>query len=440
MGENGNSELEVSRDTLKFTRKGKITVNSKSYRIKLVLLLFSAMFVMGLDRSSLGVAAPVVMKELNIDPAQMGIALSAFFWTYTMLNLPAGGLADKIGSKRVLGWAVAIWSLASAATGMMHTIAGIMAARLGVGVGEAAVFPVTTKIAAENIPAHERGTAIGWYQAGARLGYAATPIVMGFLVARYSWRMAFIITGIGSLLWCVVWYFWYREKGVAEPAETNKEKPKVKIPWVQLLANRGALGLFVTKFCGDYLYYMFLTWVPSYLVMERGFSVLKMGIYASLPFFVAFITQPMMGYLSDWLIKKGFNNTVARKGVLVGAQACAATIMIVGFVDNPMIAIAILTLNIAAGSTIGGMMFTIASEVSPPGMAGTVTGSMNTVGAVAGILAPTITGVIVKMTGTFQLALAVSGCLLVVAACTVLFVIPAIKPMNVAAETKTTAM
>ena len=122
--------------------------------------------------------------------------------------------------------------------------------------------------------------------------------------------------------------------------------------------------------------------------------------------------------------------TLARKGVLIGAQLCASTIMVVGFVDDPMIAIAILTLNVAAGSTIGGMMFTLATEVSPPGMTATVTGSMNTVGAISGIVAPTLTGFIVKATGSFQLALGVSGGLLVLAALTVLFIIPAIKPME----------
>jgi len=407
-------------------------VNSKSYRIKLVLLLFSAMFIMGIARSGLGVAAPAIMKDFNIDTGTMGIVLSSFFVTYTLFSLPAGTLADKIGSKLVLGWSVVIWSLANAATGVVSGLTLLIATRLGVGVGEAAVFPVSTKVAADNIPAHQRATAIGWYQAGARLGYAATPIIMGFLIAQYNWRMAFIITGLGSLLWCALWYYWYRENSISGQTGSNTVKPK--IPWLQLLTNRCALGLFVVKFCGDYLYYMFLTWVPTYLVMERGFSFLKMGIYASLPFFVAFITQPMAGYLSDWLIKKGFSNTVARKGVLVGSQICAATIIAVGFVDDPMIAVAILTLNIAAGSTIGGMMFTIAAEVSPAGMTGTVTGSMNTVGAIAGILAPTITGFIVKITGTFQLALVVSGCLLVLAACTVLFVIPAIKPIDLKKE------
>ncbi len=410
-------------------------MNSKSYRIKLVLVLFSAMFVMGLDRSSLGIAAPVIMKELGIDPATMGVAMSAFFWTYTLFSLPAGNLADLYGSKKVLGWAAAVWSLASAATGLASGLVGIVAARLGVGLGEAAVFPVTTKIAGDNFPSKERATAIGWYLSGARLGYAATPIVMGFLIAQYSWRMAFIITGLGSLLWCIFWYYWYKDSYGQSQTEP-KAKEKAPVPWKQLLTNRCTLGIFLTKFCGDYLYYMFLTWVPSYLVMERGFSILKMGIYASLPFLTAFIVQPAAGYLSDWLVKRGTSLTVARKGVLVTSQLCASSIMAVGFVDDPMVAVAILTLNIAATSTVGGMMFTLVTEVSPPGMTGTVSGSMNTVGAMAGILAPTITGFIVKLTGTFQMALALSGGLLLLAACTVLFVIPAISPMKLGENKK----
>ena len=406
--------------------------NTKAYRIQLVLVLFLCMFIMGLDRSTLGVAAPVIMKELGIDPATMGIALSAFFWTYTACNLPAGAIADKYGAKLVLGWAAAIWSLSSACSGLATNMATLVMSRLGVGVGEAAVFPVMAKVAADNIESKSRGTAVGFYLSGARLGYAATPIIMGYLIAQYSWRDAFYITGIGSLAWCVIWYFFYHERrdGEAQPGALASKPAKEPTPWLQLLTNRCTLGIFLSKFCGDYLYYMFLTWVPSYLVMERGFSILKMGFYASLPFFTAFIVQPLAGLLSDWLLKRGFSLTAARKGVLVGAQLCAATIMIVGFVDDAMIAVAILTLNVAAGSTIGGMMFTLSTEVSPPGLTATVTGSMNTVGAVAGILAPTITGFIVSITGSFQLALAVSGVLLLIAALTVLFIIPAIKPME----------
>jgi ACS family glucarate transporter-like MFS transporter len=407
---------------------------SKSYQIKLILVLFTCMFVMGIDRSSLGVAAPLIMKAFKIGPGAMGIALSAFFWAYALFNLPAGNLADRFGSKGVLFWAAVLWSLASAATGMTGGLISLIAARFFVGVGEAGVWPITGKIAAENFIAKERGTAVGVYQSGARLGYAATPIIMGFLIARYSWRWAFIVTGVGSLLWCVLWYCWNRGAGPSGQGTQISAKPKIVIPWKQLLTNRCTLGLFFAKFCGDYLYFMFLTWVPSYLVMERGFSILKMGIYASLPFFTAFLTQPLVGIFSDWLVKKGCSLTVARKGVLIGAQICASSIMVVGFVDSPMVAVAILTLNMAAASTTGSLTWVLCTDVAPEGMAGTLGGGMNAVSSTGGILAPAITGFIVKITGSFQLALAVGGILLVLAACTVLFVIPSIKPIELKAE------
>jgi MFS family permease len=408
----------------------KKVATSKSYKVKLIVAMFTCMFVMGIDRSTLGVAAPLIMKTFKIDAASMGVTLSAFFWAYALFNMPTGHLADRFGSKAVLGWAAVIWSLASAATGLVGGLLTLIAARFIVGVGEAGVWPITGKIAAETFPATERGTAVNLYQSGARLGYAATPLLMGFLVALYDWRLAFIITGLASLLWCVFWYYWYNDKVVAPEGSMTAVKPKVAIPWRQLLMNRSTLGLFYAKFCGDYLYFMFLTWVPSYLVMERGFSMLKMGIYASLPFFTAFIVQPLMGYFSDWLVRKGYSLTLARKSVLIGAQICASTIMVVGFVDSPMVAVGILTLVMAAVSTTGGLTWTLCTDLAPEGMAGTLGGTMNSISSIGAILAPLITGFIVAITGTFQLALAVGGILLVTAACTILFVIPAIKPIE----------
>lgn len=405
----------------------------KTYRIKLIMVLFVCMVIMGLDRSSVSVAAPIMMEELGIAPSQMGLLLSAFFWTYTLCNIPAGRLADRFGAKKVLAGAAAIWSIASALTGCMSNLIGLMAARMGVGVGEAGVFPTMAKIAAEQFPGRERATATGCYLAGARLGYALTPVVIGFLIAQFNWRLAFIITGVGSLLFCMFWFFWYDEqKGrvFAKSVDAEIELEKQIVPWLKLLTNRNILGLFVAKFGANYLYFMFLTWIPSYLVMERGFSILEMGVYASLSFVVAFITQPLTGFVSDFIIRRGFSKTLARKGVLVIAQALSATIIAVAFVDDPMIAILILTVNIAAASTIGGMMQTMASEIAPFGMAATVTGAMNTVGAIAGVLAPTLTGIIVEMTGSFQMALLVAGGLIVLAAVIILFVIQKIEPIR----------
>ena len=389
----------------------------KTYRVKLIAVLFVCMVVMGLDRSSISVAAPVIMDELDIAPTQMGLLLSAFFWSYTICNIPAGRLADRFGAKKVLGGAAAIWSVASALTGGMPHLIGLMIARMGVGVGEAGVFPTMAKIAAEQFPGRERATATGCYLAGARLGYALTP---------------------GSLLFCLFWFFWYDEnegRVIGKSVESKVQMEKQPVPWLQLVTNRTILGLFVAKFGANYLYFMFLTWIPAYLVMERGFSVLEMGFYASLPFVVAFITQPLTGFISDFIIRKGFSKTIARKGVLVAAQALSATIIAVAFVEDPMIAMLILTINIAAASTIGGMMQTMASEVSPLGMSATVTGAMNTVGAIAGVLAPTVTGLIVEMTGSFQMALVVAGGLIAIAAAIILFVIQKIEPIKLNIKT-----
>lgn len=410
----------------------------KTYRVKLIAVLFVCMVVMGLDRSSISVAAPVIMDELDIAPTQMGLLLSAFFWSYTICNIPAGRLADRFGAKKVLGGAAAIWSVASALTGGMPHLIGLMIARMGVGVGEAGVFPTMAKIAAEQFPGRERATATGCYLAGARLGYALTPVVIGFLIAQFNWRLAFIVTGVGSLLFCLFWFFWYDEnegRVIGKSVESKVQMEKQPVPWLQLVTNRTILGLFVAKFGANYLYFMFLTWIPAYLVMERGVSVLEMGFYASLPFVVAFITQPLTGFISDFIIRKGFSKTIARKGVLVAAQALSATIIAVAFVEDPMIAMLILTINIAAASTIGGMMQTMASEVSPLGMSATVTGAMNTVGAIAGVLAPTVTGLIVEMTGSFQMALVVAGGLIAIAAAIILFVIQKIEPIKLNIKT-----
>ena len=148
-----------------------------------------------------------------------------------------------------------------------------------------------------------------------------------------------------------------------------------------------------------------------------------------LPWIAGFVAQPLIGYLSDWLIKRGWSINRARKSIQVGLQIVSATVIIVGFVDDPMIAVFILTASIAAESTAAGMIWAIIAEVVPPKLVGSVGGLINSLGAIAGILSPTLTGIIVKITGSFQLALVVGGCSILLAACAILFVVPELKPM-----------
>ncbi|MEN6565028.1 MAG: MFS transporter [Veillonellales bacterium] len=397
-------------------------------KIGIVALLTAMIMINTFDRGALGVAAPIMIKDLGIDAGHMGIALSFFYLSYIVCMMPVGWFSDRYGAKRVLGIAAAIWAVMSASTAFVQGFYGLMAARLGVGVGEAAGNPLGAKVIGENFPSEQRATATGFFLSGSKLGMAAVPIVMGFLIAQWNWRIAFLITGLGSLLWCVFWHFGFKE--TREHAAITTPGKKMVIPWRQLLTSRAIIGLMITKFFLDYLWVFFVSWLPGYLIMERGFSIIKMGIYASIPWVIGFLAQPAVGSFSDWLIQKGVNVSKARKYVLVGSQLVAASVIGVGYVDNPVMAVILLTINIAGESASAGIMWTILAEVSPKGMGGTVPSAVNTVSSFAGILAPTITGFIYQFTGSFQMALFVAGGGVLLSMCAILFIVPEIKPLE----------
>jgi MFS family permease len=398
--------------------------NTRGYRIGVVALLTAGTFINSMDRASLSVAAPFIIKEFHISTVAMGVALSAFFWSYVIGNFPSGYLADRYGAKTVLGWCAAFWSVFSVITGFAHNVTHILLARLGVGLGESAALPCTNKIVAGNFPSQERGTATAVSLTGIRLGMAATPFLMAYLIVHWGWRVAFYGTGLGSLLWCVVWYFWFQDRSELRRREADARPQHAKIPWAEVFTNRAILGLLVVKFTQDFLQWLFLTWVPSYLVMERHFSIVKMGIYGSLPYATACVTQPFVGMCSDWLIRRGWSMNRARKTVQVILQLLSATVIMVGFVDDPMIAVLFLTISIAAESNAAGHVWVIISEVVPPKMVGSVGGMINSVGSAAGILSPIVTGLVVKLTGSFRLALTLGGCSILVASVFTIWVVP----------------
>ena len=404
------------------------------YRKWVIFLLFSGTFINALDRASLSTAAPQMMQELKMDAGMMGIILSAFFWSYLVMNIPTGGLADKYGAKRTLGWAAGLWSICSALTGAATNLAFVILARVGVGVGEAANFPVNAKIVNNNFPTEERGTAIGWYTSGLRLGFAATPIFMAFLITTWGWRSAFYITGFGSLIWVALWFFTYKEMKAEKAAAA---KNAAKIPWMELIKNRTVLGLILCKFFQDYLFYLFVTWLPAYLIMGRGFTVMKMGWYASLPWIAGFIAQPLVGWFSDWLIKRGISVTVSRKSIIVVMQFMAASVVLAGYVEDAMLAVWLLTLSVACESASTAVLWATCADVAPPNAAGSLAGIMNTAGALAGVLAPTVTGFFVMMTGSFQQALLIGSCMVAFAALSMWFVVGEIKTIPVSDKYQT---
>jgi len=357
----------------------------------------------------------------------MGIILSSFFWAYLALNIPAGILADKFGPKATLGWSAFIWSAFSALTGLATQFWHVLLFRIGVGVGEAAINPVNTKVVRATFVSEERGTAVGIYLSGFRLGFAAAPVVMAYLIQIFNWRYAFLITGIGSLGWVALWYLTYSESRKEESASASASK---KIPWTKLLRHRNVLGVVMCKFFQDYSFYLFVTWLPAYLVMERGFTLVKSGWYSALPWIAAFMFQPVAGKISDWLIKRGLTVTQSRKGCIVVLQFLAASIVCAGYVDSAILAVWILAACLAFESGASVVLWAVCAEVAPNKASASVGGIMNTAGALGGILAPIITGLLLTWTGSFQYALLVAGCMFVFASLSMWFVVGKVETIS----------
>jgi ACS family glucarate transporter-like MFS transporter len=294
--------------------------NTRQYRWGVVGFITSCNFINALDRASLSVAVPTIIKEFHVSTTSMGIALSAFFWAYVVFNLPGGSLADRFGMKKVLGFSVIIWSLCTSLTGMARNVVQMLFARMGVGLGEASSIPINGKVVAALFPPQERGLVMGIFLSGIRAGNALTPLIMVFLMGVWGWRAAFVITGLASILWCLIWYAFFRdysdERGVngGTPART-------RIPWKMMGSNRAILGLTIVKFSQDFLMWMFMTWIPAYLVMGRGFSSLRMGVYVTASYTIAALSQPAIGWLSDWLIRMGWSINLSRKSILVIVKA-----------------------------------------------------------------------------------------------------------------------
>jgi ACS family glucarate transporter-like MFS transporter len=326
-----------------------------------------------------------------------------------------------------MGWSACIWSAFSALTGLATQFWHVLIFRIGVGVGEAAINPVSTKVVRATFSSEERGTAVGVYLSGFRLGFAASPIVMAYLIQVYNWRYAFLITGLGSLIWVALWYFTYKEAKKAESTAAGSAK---KIPWMKLLRHRNVLGVVMCKFFQDYSFYLFVTWLPAYLVMERGFTLVKSGWYSALPWIAAFMFQPIAGKLSDWLIKRGLTVTQSRKGCIVILQILAASIVFAGYADSAVLAVWILAACLAFESGASVVLWAVCAEVAPSKASASVGGIMNTAGALGGILAPIITGLLLKWTGSFQHALLVASCMFVFASLSMWFVVGKVETIS----------
>ena len=383
-----------------------------------MVLLVAAMIVCYAHRGTLSVAAPFMMKELNLSTSMMGILLSAFFWSYSFMQLPAGWTVDRYGVKRTFGLGYVCWSLAAALTGFAHNLMTLVLLRMSLGIGQAVAFPASARAVAQWFRDKERGVVTATYLTGVRLGQALIALVGAFFLTKYGLKLFFLLTGIAPMVWLFLWYRFLRkwEGPHSVPSNTVQAKPSRNVSLVQslrLLKQRSVLGIFLGFFAYDYAWFVYLTWLPGYLVMERGFSTREMGIYSAVPYVVMSGIILLSGLASDWLIRRGYPEIQVRKRFIIAGLAIGCLIVVAGMIDDKLTAVWLLTISLCGLGISSPNTWTLTQAICSKNIVGTVSGIQNFGGNLGGILAPALTGYIAHTTKSFELALTVAGVILV---------------------------
>jgi ACS family D-galactonate transporter-like MFS transporter len=376
----------------------------------ILLLLVTAMGISFFDRGNLAVAAPVLAPELGISHWQLGLLLSAFFWTYAASQIGAGWLVDRIEVRRVYAVAFLIWSLATLSTAAVTTFSGLLCMRLLLGIGESVTYPATSKILAAVFPERRRGLANSLVDQGARLGPALGTMCGALLVARLGWRGLFLITGSVALVWLVPWLLWAPRTLIRAESKREVAGPS----WSQLLGRRDVWGT-CGGLCGaNYAWYFLLSWLPSYLVRERQFSLNSVALWGAMPYVIMAVSSISGGILADRWISRGASAVAVRRGFLV--TGLVTTALLLPSVLLPRIEFAVAGLCLACGAfgIYASNVFSLTQTLAGPEAAGRWTGLQNACGNLAGIVSPILTGWIVGKTGSFAFAFLAAGlaCLL----------------------------
>jgi len=289
----------------------------RAFAPALVLLAICAL-INYVDRGNLSIAAPLLKDELRISVTQLGILLSAFFWTYTAMQFVSGWLVDSLDANRMIALGFLLWSLTTAATGLVRGFTMLLAMRLMLGVGESVMIPACSKILGLHLPEHHRGFANGVLQGAWSFGPAVGTLGAGLLMARFGWRPVFIGIGLTSLAWIPAWIKWMPRAGAMA-------RSLIAVPgFADILRQRSFWGVCAGHFSVNYLAYFMLTLLPFYLVRERHLSMQSMAEVASAYYAIEGLSAITTGWFSDFFIRRNYTPTLVRKSAMVIGHTIAA--------------------------------------------------------------------------------------------------------------------
>jgi MFS transporter, ACS family, D-galactonate transporter len=370
-----------------------------SRRWTIVWLLCIASLINYLDRSSISLALPLLSKDLHLGPESKGLLLSAFFWTYALLQIPVGWVADRVNLRWLYCGAFILWSVGQGLTGFATGLGMLIVFRLLLGIGESIYLPGGTKIVSLLFASTERGLPCGLFDFGTRMGLVLGGLTIPWLLVHFGWRLSFRLIGFSALLWVVPW-LWATRGRLAPPPRAASSRGDQARNLRRLLTNRNLIGICLGFFCFDYYWYLFVTWLPDYLVTVRHLTILRAGFFSSLPYFVFGASEPLGGWIADRLVARGFSETRTRKGIVTIAFLSGLLLLPASRVEGANAAVFL----IAGASLVGlstGNLIVILQACAPHEDVGLWTGFENFAGNIAGALAPLLTGFLISRTGSY---------------------------------------
>jgi MFS family permease len=392
---------------------------------RVVALLTLAALINYVDRGNLATAGPLIRDQFALSNTQLGLLLSAFFWSYAPGQLPAGWIAERLDARWVLAAGLAVWSVATALTGLASGFVMLLILRVMLGVGESVMYPASFKILAREALDGERGRANGWMAAGQLSGPAFGTLAGGLLMAWFGWRVVFIAAGCASVLWLWPWLRTPRAV-VAAPANVTPDCP----PTRTLLRSRELWGSCLGNIGQAYGFYLVLSWLPVYLVKTHGLTMAQMAPLGAGVFALSAATSVLTGWASDrWLKAGASSNRVRKTALLAGLVGLAACLSACAFA-GPLGALAAM---VGCGFCLGMLTPTIwasAQTLAGPGAAARWYGVQNFFANLGGISAPVITGVAVDRTGTFSSAFLIAAAVALVGVLAYGVIVRRIEPVD----------
>ena len=407
-------------------------------------LLAAGVLINYFDRISLSVAGPQLERSFHLTASDLGVLFSAFFWSYALLQIPIGVVLDRLGVTRVGRWSAFLWGAAQVLTACAGGFAGIFAARLLLGIAEAPSFPGSSKATGYWFPRNERAMATSLFDVGAKFSNVIGVPLVALAVVRLGWRWGFVVVAALSFVYFLVFCWMYRDPsrhprltpgereylaaGGAEPEGQPSQGAAGMLAY--LLGTRKVWGIVIGFGAYGYSFNLFLTWLPDYLVHTMHRDILTSAGFAAIPWACGSVADLMVGgWLIDFLIARGRDETRVRKAVLVSGMCTGLAVLGATATVRPGVALVWISIALAGLSAAAAVAWSLPSLTAPKGGVGAVGGIMNLSNNMMGVVAPIVTGFVVDRTHSFVGAFLVAGLVLLAGVAAFVFLLGRIEPL-----------